>query len=114
MTACASTKQPRYECFCAVQPSHDTWSLGVVAFEAITGETAVKSASVALACAHGAPYPWERDATEQNPLWLRSRIRAAVEPCLRRDASKRPDIASLHADVARVGQSTAASSGDAS
>ena len=99
---CAVWRDERVE----VHPSHDTWSLGVVAYEAVTGKRALASQSHAIACANGAPYPWEESSETQSVLWRRSRVRAIVDPCLRRNAAARPSIASVHAAVNCMVQAT--------
>ena len=86
-------------------PSHDIWSTGVLLYEAITQQRAMKSQTQIAQCAQNQElYPWEVDLRQQPRPWKQSRLRAVIEPCLRRDASARPSAEQLHAGVIRLGQ----------
>lgn len=93
-----------------VHPSHDVWALGVIAFEAITNERALKGQSNVVACAHGAqPYPWELPWEQQPVRWRNSRLNKLVMPALARDPAARASAEDLYAAVSRVGQATTSS-----
>jgi serine/threonine protein kinase len=83
------------------------WSLGVIAFEAIVNERALKGKPMVVACAHGVqPYPWELPLDEQHLAWRNSRLSRLVAPALARDPADRPTAAELYHAVNRVGQVT--------
>ena len=91
-----------------VHPSHDIWSLAVIAYEAITQEAlALKTREAVFGCAkHQYSYPWEAPPAEQHKEWRRSKVRALLTPCLARDAAARPSAAQLLAQFDRAGSAT--------
>ena len=90
------------------------WSLGVIAFEAISNERALLGQAAVMACALGSqPYPWELPVDQQPKAWRNSRLARLVAPALARDAAARPSAAEIYQAVSRVGQATSIS-GDSS
>ena len=92
----------------AVHPSHDVWSMAVLAYEAITQSRALSTQSQVLRTAHGsAAYPWEQPLEQQPLAWRQSRLQPVVAPCLARDPAQRPSAADVHTAAAQLGQLTA-------
>ena len=90
-----------------VQPSHDMWALGVMAYEALTQTRALTLQRQVVQCAHGdEAYPWEAPVKQQHPAWRGSRLRPILEPCLSRDAAARPSAEATLKAVSRLGHST--------
>ena len=87
-----------------VEPCHDVWSLGVMAFETIAGTPAFSSSGQIFACARGAEvYPWTATRKPDAPAaWRRSRLRPVVQACLARDPTRRPSAEGLVAELARL------------
>ena len=90
-----------------VQPSHDIWSLGVLAFECITQQQmplVFGNKDAIRACAAGErPYPWEEPEAQQPAAWVRAEARSVLQECLLRDADSRPSAAKLLRALARIG-----------
>lgn len=87
----------------SVQPSHDIWAVGVLAYEAIVKRPALTSVNQVRACASGhEPYPWELPEDQQASEWHGSRVRGAAMPCLARVASERPDAQTLLSTMWRI------------
>ena len=80
-----------------VQPAHDIWALGVMAYEVIANERAFQSSKSIFACAEGSEvYPWEAARLAAAPqTWRKSRLRPAVQACLERDLAQRPSAAAV-------------------
>ena len=96
-----------------VQPSHDIWSLGALAFECISQTPlplAFGDGDAIRACAAGErPYPWEEPEERQAGEWVRAHARGALLQCLRRDPAARPSAAGLLRALAQINmQSTRA------
>jgi eukaryotic-like serine/threonine-protein kinase len=77
----------------AVHPASDVWSLGIIAFELLTGERAFGPlTTVEEIMAHIAgrqPMPWEGPRREDLLRKLRA-FKANVLECLHRDPARRP------------------------
>ena len=87
-----------------VAPSHDVWSLGVMAYEVIAQQPAFEDATALFESAAGArPYPWEAAALDTAPtIWRKSRLRPAVQACLARNAVERPSVADVLVALRRL------------
>ena len=95
-------------CKLEVTAAHDVWALGVVAFEAIAGQQAMRSVNdIRRSAAGQQAYPWEGPLGAQPPAWRHSRLRGLLLPCLARNAAARPSAAAVAELVSQVGQSTA-------
>lgn len=78
-----------------------------MAYEAIVQRPTFTMMSDAFCCAHDKQrYPWEQPLEEQPLAWRRSRLRAALLPCLSRDAAERPSAAALLESLVRLGHAT--------
>ena len=90
-----------------MQPSHDVWSLGVLAFECIAQQQmplVFGDRDAIRACAAGErPYPWEEPEEQQPVAWVRAEARGVLQECLLRDAAARPSAATLVRALARIG-----------
>ena len=87
-----------------VHPSHDIWACGMLAYEAVTQTRVLTSQSLVTQCAQGhAPYPWEVEAEQQPRVWLQSRLRAVMLPCLQREPAARPTAEQLYGSLSRLG-----------
>ena len=86
------------------------WALGVMAYEAVVDEAAVRSYSEVQDFATGSRrYPWEAPHAELPLRWRRSRLQPLLQTCLARDATHRPTASQLIVSVAQLGNSTAPS-----
>ena len=91
-----------------VKPSHDIFSLGVVAYEAITQQRALPKRDDVAQCARGtAQYPWELPAEQQPAAWRSSRLRPLVLPCLARNPQRRPRASAVLSAVSQLMDSEA-------
>lgn len=99
-----------HNCDIVVQPSQDIWALGVMAYEIIVGEPLFPRgtlSNVVYQCAAGdQQYPWERAREAQPEAWRRSRLRAAVVPCLAREPTRRPSAQQLIELTVRMSSAT--------
>lgn len=90
-----------------MDPAHDVFAVGVMAYEAICHARCAFRLEYIAACAAGDEwYPWELPLRRQPPVWQSSRLRPLLEPCLRRDDAARPSAAALVQSVGRIGQTT--------
>lgn len=103
---------PKMQRSIKVDPSHDIWSLGVMAYEALTSSATFRTMDEVHSCADGSRlYPWERPPGEQLEAWRSSKLRRLVTRCLHRDASRRITAEELCTDLSRMGMSTTMLSG---
>lgn len=96
-----------------VAPSLDIWALGVIVFEALTGQPPFPpccgSRSIAACAAGETPYPWETGVGEVPEAWTNARMHELVAPCLSRDPAQRPSAQALlealrlHAELSTAG-----------
>ena len=91
-----------------VDGSTDIWSLGVLAYEAVSGSGAQRFSGTdeAIERAYGrGSFPWEtpEGMTEQ---FARSRARHVVLSCLRREPARRPTAAQLLQAIDRLNNAT--------
>ena len=87
-----------------VAASHDIWSLGVMAFEAVVQRPTFTALDDIQACANGStPFPWELPWEQQPPAWRASRLRALILPCLAQEPERRPTAEAVLAAVGRMG-----------
>jgi serine/threonine protein kinase len=95
-------------------PSQDVWALGVMAFEAVMRDMALRTKSQCLDCAlERSPYSWEQPAEEQPPEWQQSRLHGLIEPYLSRDPRARPSASVIAASMGQLGYKAAGSHADA-
>ena len=91
-----------------MRPSHDIFSIGVVAYEALVQSPVMKRCDVQRCAQHGAPYPWEEKPMQSS--WCKSSLRKDIlEPCLARDPANRPKAEDLVSCLDQLGVTTMAS-----
>ena len=93
----------------AVDASHDMWSVGVMAYEAITGSKVFDGTTHVFDAARltdPQPYPWEAPDSAFAAACRQFRLRAVVLQCLSRDAAARPSAAALLSQMERIGEET--------
>ena len=90
-----------------VRPAHDIWSLGVIAFEALTHQRVVTCfmgdrRSVSRHARGEERYPWEA-AEHSREGYAASAAREIIEACLARDPEDRPSAEALGARMRSIG-----------
>ena len=91
----------------AMSPAQDLWALGVIAFEAVVGVTAMTSVNAIDECASGvAKYPWEQPPQAQPTAWRKSKLRSLITPFLSRDPQARPSATALLEALGHMGHAT--------
>jgi hypothetical protein len=82
---------------------------GVMAFDAIVGRPTMMQSTlpeIRDRALGQEQYPWEKPSAELPEQWQRSRLRPLVQPCLARDAERRPTAAALVQSLAQIGDLT--------
>lgn len=88
----------------AAHPAQDIWTLGVLAYELVTGTRAFAGVppDAIYKCANAVtPYPWS--AHPPHPNLLASEARAIIEGCLRRDPMSRASAQQIFNKLQRLG-----------
>lgn len=88
----------------AAHPAQDIWTLGVLAYELVTGTRAFTGVppDAIYKCANAiTPYPWS--AHPSHPSLLASEARAVIEACLRRDPMSRASAQQMFNKLQRLG-----------
>ena len=85
-----------------VTAAADIWSLGLIAFELLSGQPAALSEAELYVCAAGGrQFPWEAEPAENGDggEWARSRLRPVILACLARDPVERASVEALSAKL---------------